>query len=108
MHRDVCMRPPGWLTYLQTELLTYLHAAAASVAPREHPEGAAFIHVHGGMLALCATSAQVPERLGRWRDDLGSLDGSSKGKSGPSKGQWVPDSLVRQRDKEVKAQEVRD
>ena len=51
--------------------------------------------------------SQVPERLGKWRDDFAKIDtsGSSGSANGPCVGQWVPEALVRRREKEAIAKE---
>jgi len=49
---------------------------------------------------------QVPERLGRWRDDFGKIDASTgtEGKTG-GVGQWVPETVVRRKEQERRHQE---
>jgi len=54
--------------------------------------------------------SQMPERLGRWRDDFaGQVDsnGTFTSAMGPTKGMWVPEALVRQRDKQIRAHEAK-
>ena len=49
--------------------------------------------------------AQVPERLGRWRDDFGNLEAAGTDNTGVTKAQWVPESVVRRKEKEQRQKE---
>ena len=49
--------------------------------------------------------SQVPERLGRWRDDFGNLEAAGTETNGVTWGQWVPEAVVRRKEKEQEQKE---
>ena len=51
--------------------------------------------------------AQVPERLGQWRDDIGSLEAQGFDNNGPTKGQWVPESVMRRKEREQASKDAK-
>jgi len=51
--------------------------------------------------------AQVPERLGRWRDDFGRLDSTGAESAGGRVGQWVPEAVLVKRERELRAREAK-
>ena len=53
--------------------------------------------------SLCFS--QVPERLGRWRDDFGNLEAAGTDNNGVTKGQWVPEAVVKRKEKEQRQKE---
>lgn len=51
--------------------------------------------------------AQVPERLGQWREDFGKLDAVGTESSGGTFGQWVPEAVVRRKEIEQRRREAK-
>lgn len=49
--------------------------------------------------------AQVPERLGRWREEFGKLDSTGAESGGGRIGQWVPEAVLRRRRQELRSRE---